>query len=132
VRFSSGITASATAIGSGAASSASGRRDRHGEPAHTLLIPEDQVAQAVHQAATASVAKLDINTLNPGEVIEGRYKYIERIGKGAFGTVLLMEDTVVDERLILKFLNPNVAEDEEVMSASSTSCAIRARSRTAT
>jgi serine/threonine-protein kinase len=26
-----------------------------------------------------------------------------------------MEDTVVDERLILKFLNPNVAQDEEVM-----------------
>jgi serine/threonine-protein kinase len=80
-----------------------------------LLIPEDQVAQAVHQAATAAVAKLDINTLNSGDIIEGRYKYIERIGKGAFGTVLLMEDTVVDERLILKFLNPNVAEDEEVM-----------------
>ena len=60
-------------------------------------------------------SKLDISTLRPGDVIEGRYKYIERIGKGAFGTVLLMEDTVVDERLILKFLNPNVAEDEEVM-----------------
>jgi hypothetical protein len=29
--------------------------------------------------------------------------------------VLLMEDTVVDERLILKFLNPNVAQDEEIM-----------------
>ncbi|MEJ0007264.1 MAG: protein kinase [Steroidobacteraceae bacterium] len=40
---------------------------------------------------------------------------MDRIGRGAFGTVLLMEDTVVDERLILKFLNPNVAEDEEVM-----------------
>ena len=26
-----------------------------------------------------------------------------------------MEDTVVDERLILKFLNPNVSQDEEVM-----------------
>ncbi len=48
-------------------------------------------------------------------MIEGRYKYIDKIGKGAFGTVLLMEDTVVDERLILKFLNPNVAEDEEIM-----------------
>jgi serine/threonine-protein kinase len=48
-------------------------------------------------------------------MVEGRYKYIDKIGKGAFGTVLLMEDTVVDERLILKFLNPNVAEDEEVM-----------------
>ena len=59
--------------------------------------------------------RLDIATLTPGDVIEGRYKYIDKIGRGAFGTVLLMEDTVVDERLILKFLNPNVAEDEEVM-----------------
>ena len=48
-------------------------------------------------------------------MIEGRYKFIDKIGKGAFGTVLLMEDTVVDERLILKFLNPNVSEDEEMM-----------------
>ncbi len=53
--------------------------------------------------------------MKPGDIIEGRYKYVERIGKGAFGTVLLMEDTVVDERLILKFLNPNVSEDEEIM-----------------
>ena len=81
----------------------------------TLLLPEDQVAQAVHQTATANVAKLDIATLQPGDIIEGRYKYVQRIGKGAFGTVLLMEDTVVDEQLILKFLNPNVSGDEEVM-----------------
>jgi len=59
--------------------------------------------------------RLDIATLKPGDVIEGRYKFIEKIGKGAFGTVLLMEDTVVEERLILKFLNPNVASDEEMM-----------------
>jgi len=59
--------------------------------------------------------KLDINTLKPGDILEGRYKYIEKIGRGAFGTVLLMEDTVVEERLILKFLNPNVAQDEEMM-----------------
>ncbi len=62
-----------------------------------------------------SASKLDISTLKAGDIIEGRYKYIDRIGRGAFGTVLLMEDTVVDERLILKFLNPNVSEDEEVM-----------------
>ncbi|MFI4909019.1 MAG: serine/threonine protein kinase, partial [Steroidobacterales bacterium] len=59
--------------------------------------------------------RLDIQTLKPGDILEGRYKYIDRIGRGAFGTVLLMEDTVVDERLILKFLNPNVSGDEEVM-----------------
>ncbi len=60
-------------------------------------------------------ASLDINALEPGEVIEGRYKFIQKIGKGAFGTVLLVEDTVVDDRLILKFLNPNVATDEEML-----------------
>ncbi len=65
-------------------------------------------------AATASPI-LDISKLNPGDIIEGRYKYIEKIGKGAFGTVLLMEDEVVDEQLILKFLNPNVSSDEEMM-----------------
>jgi eukaryotic-like serine/threonine-protein kinase len=58
---------------------------------------------------------LDITKLEPGDTIEGRYKYIRKIGKGAFGTVLLVEDLVVDERLVLKFLNPGVASDEEMM-----------------
>jgi len=62
-----------------------------------------------------ALQRLDIATLKPGDVIEGRYKYIERIGRGAFGTVLLMEDTVVDERLVLKFLNPSISQDEEMM-----------------
>ena len=83
------------------------------EGAKTLLMSESAVAQAAKQAEAA--ARLDIQTLKPGDIIEGRYKYIDRIGRGAFGTVLLMEDTVVDERLILKFLNPNVSGDEEVM-----------------
>ncbi|MHB1871044.1 MAG: HEAT repeat domain-containing protein [Steroidobacteraceae bacterium] len=69
----------------------------------------------VPAATRPAVERLDIQTLRTGDVLEGRYKYLERIGRGAFGTVLLMEDTVVDERLILKFLNPNVATDEEVM-----------------
>ncbi|HSY46374.1 MAG TPA: HEAT repeat domain-containing protein [Steroidobacteraceae bacterium] len=83
------------------------------EGAKTVLISEQALAQSAKQAEVA--ARLDIQTLKPGDVIEGRYKYIDRIGRGAFGTVLLMEDTVVDERLILKFLNPNVSQDEEVM-----------------
>src|SRR6202171_2555573 len=83
------------------------------EAAKTVLISDQALAQATKQAEAA--ARLDIQTLKPGDIIEGRYKYIDRIGRGAFGTVLLMEDTVVDERLILKFLNPNVSQDEEVM-----------------
>ncbi|MEP7311156.1 MAG: HEAT repeat domain-containing protein [Pseudomonadota bacterium] len=85
------------------------------EPMRTVLLSEGEVKQVIRQVEQATPGKLDISNLRPGDIIEGRYKYIERIGKGAFGTVLLMEDTVVDERLILKFLNPNVSEDEEMM-----------------
>jgi serine/threonine-protein kinase len=85
-----------------------------GESARTLLL-SDAALQAATKAAEAAAGRLDISTLKPGDIIEGRYKYIDKIGRGAFGTVLLMEDTVVDERLILKFLNPNVSGDEEVM-----------------
>jgi eukaryotic-like serine/threonine-protein kinase len=92
------------------------RAQKMQEPAKTLLIDNQDVANVVRQnEATAATAKLDITTLKPGDVIEGRYKFIEKIGKGAFGTVLLMEDTVVEERLILKFLNANVSSDEEMM-----------------
>jgi serine/threonine-protein kinase len=79
----------------------------------TLLIESADVS-AIMKSAEA-MQRLDIATLKPGDVLEGRYKYIERIGRGAFGTVLLMEDTVVDERLILKFLNPSISQDEEMM-----------------
>ncbi len=110
------------------------RAEKIGENTRTLLLDDGDLdkllkeakeASAVamiedeEEAAEASVpampAILDISQLNPGDVIDGRYKYIEKIGKGAFGTVLLMEDQVVDERLILKFLNPNVSSDEEMM-----------------
>nr|MCU0758141.1 HEAT repeat domain-containing protein [Steroidobacteraceae bacterium] len=88
---------------------------RPAEPSRTVMGPDEQVAKQVRAAEASSAPRLDISTLKPGDLIEGRYKFIERIGKGAFGTVLLMEDTVVDDRLILKFLNPNVSQDEEMM-----------------
>jgi serine/threonine-protein kinase len=109
------------------------RAEKMAEPTKTLLLDDQELsklleaqAQATAQVqadvsapvASAPVREtkiLDISTLTPGDVIEGRYKYIEKIGKGAFGTVLLMQDQIVDERLILKFLNPNVSSDEEMM-----------------
>jgi HEAT repeat protein/tRNA A-37 threonylcarbamoyl transferase component Bud32 len=81
--------------------------------ARTLLVdgPEaDKVAAPATEAPT-----FDLAALQPGDMIEGRYKFIQKIGKGAFGTVVLVEDTVVEERLILKFLNANVASDEEML-----------------
>jgi serine/threonine-protein kinase len=89
------------------------RVSRSQSTSKTLLLDNQELANVVAQPEAA--AKLDITALQPGEIIEGRYKYIEKIGKGAFGTVLLMEDTIVEERLILKFLNANVSTDEEMM-----------------
>jgi serine/threonine-protein kinase len=81
--------------------------------ARTLLVdgPEDAVAEPPPPEAPS----FDLNALQPGDMIEGRYKFIQKIGKGAFGTVVLVEDTVVEERLILKFLNANVSSDEEML-----------------
>jgi serine/threonine-protein kinase len=90
-----------------------GQQARMAEPSRTLLAESTPLDGMTRQAAPAQ--RLDISALKPGDVLEGRYKYIQKIGKGAFGTVLLMEDTVVDERLVLKFLNPNVSQDEEMM-----------------
>jgi len=118
------------------------RAEKIGENTNTLLVDNHELEKLLHEAKAASAVAeldgdvevvpdaapapaepaapttapvLDIENLQPGDVIDGRYKYIEKIGKGAFGTVLLMEDEVVDEQLILKFLNPNVSSDEEMM-----------------
>jgi eukaryotic-like serine/threonine-protein kinase len=81
--------------------------------AKTMLVDNARVDELVRGADKA--LKLDVSTLKTGDLIEGRYRYIEKIGKGAFGTVVLVEDEVVGERVILKFLNPNVSSDEEMM-----------------
>jgi serine/threonine-protein kinase len=107
------------------------RAKKIGEHTKTLLLDNDDISklisaeaktpdpttaiEAIDEVPAASSIALDITKLNPGDVIDGRYKYLEKIGKGAFGTVLLMEDEVVDEQLILKFLNANVSSDEEMM-----------------
>jgi serine/threonine-protein kinase len=112
------------------------RAEKIAENTKTMLVEDDDLEKLLAEAKEASkvaeldaeepeapaeapvapvVSVLDISTLEPGDILDGRYKYIEKIGKGAFGTVLLMEDEVVDEQLILKFLNPNVSSDEEMM-----------------
>ncbi len=95
------------------------RAEKMQEHTKTLLIDDKDLSALMKAQAEeeekAAVPFLDVSKLELGAIIEGRYKYIEKIGKGAFGTVLLMQDQVVDEQLILKFLNPNVSSDEEMM-----------------
>jgi HEAT repeat protein len=103
----------ATASGSAPSGTRAPQQPSPAEATRTQVISDASLIARGH--AAEGPQRLDIQTLKAGDIIEGRYKYIDRIGRGAFGTVLLMEDTVVDERLILKFLNSNVSQDEEVM-----------------
>jgi len=110
-----GSAAVAPQAATAAVAAQAGVRPPQPTPAENKTLLIDASAAAAAGRTAEAPQKLDIQTLKPGDIIDGRYKYIDRIGRGAFGTVLLMEDTVVDERLILKFLNPNVSQDEEVM-----------------
>lgn len=55
---------------------------------------------------------IDAALLEAGDTFTDRYRVIKQVGKGAFGVVVLVEDTVVKDQFILKFLNPHVAADE--------------------
>ena len=113
-----GSTTTASGSIARAADSLSGSHRMAGTSTQTLLEENPLASGAPLPSSLPTAAlgeSLDINALKAGDIIEGRYRYIEKIGKGAFGTVVLVEDTVVEERLILKFLNPNVASDEEML-----------------
>ncbi|MEJ2059293.1 MAG: HEAT repeat domain-containing protein [Gammaproteobacteria bacterium] len=58
---------------------------------------------------------LDVSRLREGDLIDNRYRYIQQVGKGAFGTVLLVEDTMVREQLVLKILHPAMAADQDMI-----------------
>lgn len=58
---------------------------------------------------------IDATKLKPGDVFANRYRVIRHVGKGAFGVVILVEDTVVKDEFILKFLNPHFASDSDMI-----------------
>jgi len=62
-----------------------------------------------------AVVSVDANLLEPGMVLADRYRVRQPIGSGAFGVVVLVEDIVVHEEIVLKFLKPHVASDERVI-----------------
>lgn len=53
--------------------------------------------------------------LEPNTVLADRYHVIRKVGEGAFGVVWLVEDVMVNDQFILKFLNPHVAADHNMI-----------------
>ncbi len=58
---------------------------------------------------------LNFQQLDPGTVLNDRYRVVERIGGGGFGTVYLVEDVVVREELVLKILAPHLSLDANMI-----------------
>jgi serine/threonine-protein kinase len=48
----------------------------------------------------------------PGQVIANRYQMIRRIGRGAHGTAVLFHDRIVNDRVVLKFIRPELVADQ--------------------
>lgn len=90
----------------------------------SLVTPRDSwsglgtvsmAGSVTREAGTLRSGAVDPSRMEPGDLLADRYRFIRQVGKGAFGTVYLMEDQMVREELILKFLNARVASDETVI-----------------
>ncbi len=65
--------------------------------------------------APARVETIDAGKLKPGDVLANRYRIIRHIGRGAFGVVVLVEDMMVHEEIVLKFITPQLTSTEDVV-----------------
>ncbi len=87
-----------------------------GSGGDTRTLPRSGAATAAPRAgpgaATPARNPGDAGALEPGSLIDGRYRVVRKIGSGGFGVVVLVRDQVVNEELVLKFLHPGVAADE--------------------
>jgi HEAT repeat protein len=70
----------------------------------------EETSETAHLASI-----LDPSRLAPNTVLADRYHVIRKIGEGAFGVVWLVEDVMVGDEFILKFLNPHVAADQNMI-----------------
>ena len=68
-----------------------------------------------HGGNTPVPRQLNFQKLDPGTMLVGRYRVLQRIGGGGFGTVYLAEDVVVREELVLKVLSPQLSLDENMI-----------------
>lgn len=78
-------------------------------------IPSSPSNPSVNSSSSPMRSVIDANELLPGQILDERYKIIRKIGKGAFGVVVLVEDQMVSEDIVLKFLNPQMASDDTVI-----------------
>jgi len=78
-------------------------------------LASSRAGQKQEEVVQVPVEEFDIKKLKSGDEITDRYRFIRRIGKGAFSTVLLVKDTVINEEMILKVLHDKMSVDEAMI-----------------
>lgn len=82
----------------------------------TVIADSPDFVVDLSRGTDVSNTVIDALALRPGDVLADRYEMVRQVGRGGFGIVVLVEDRVVQEELILKFLAPQVAADELMIS----------------
>jgi serine/threonine-protein kinase len=65
----------------------------------------------VHHEGTEVVNFLNIEELKKGDLWMDRFRIVKEVGRGAMGRVMLAEDEIVGEKMILKFMHPELTAD---------------------
>ena len=87
------------------------KRDTDDDDEGTITMP----GKVVRNNAQIETKTINPDELQPDDMLADRYRYIKKIGKGAFGSVFLVEDTMISEEIILKFLNTQFVTDESII-----------------
>lgn len=59
--------------------------------------------------------KFDVKSLKSGDMLSDRYRFVRRVGRGAFSTVLLVKDLEIQEEIILKVLHDKMSSDDAMV-----------------
>ena len=97
----------------------------HGTPAHGKSTAHGMSTAHAKTPAPDGSAPTRVNMnagevhnfqkLAPGAELVGRFRVIQRVGGGGFGTVYLVEDLAVNEELVLKILSPQLSLDPNMI-----------------
>ncbi len=90
-------------------------RETRKAPGWTGEVPPDSPTIIGRQPGPWMRQWLDAKALQPGTVWAERYRVIRQVGEGGFGIVVLVNDMAINEDIVLKFLNPSLAAEEEIL-----------------